>query len=661
MRPGRNDPCPCGSGKKYKRCCGALALARRDVDALVEAADALRARGRAREALPLYEQALELNPRSAEARNNLGNALFELGAWTEALGHYRRALELRPDDAQVHSNLGNALRQLGQLEEALTHSERAVALDPRQSVLHKNLALVLGALARRDEAAASYRRALALGPADIETLTQLGNLLRDLGERREALACYAQAVQLDPQRADGHCNLGNLLFELRRTSEAAESFRRALALRADYPQAHLGLAESLRVQGRPADAEASCRAALALDPDAAEALSFLGELQADRGRFAEAHELFARAIALDPTLVSAFCSLAAHRRMTRADTAWLEGTRTLLAKPLPLGHEIHLRYALGKYCDDVGEYDEAFGEYRHANELTMRHGAGYDRAKLTGRVDRLIERFDAAFIRRCQASASDSERPVLIIGMPRSGTSLTEQILASHPAVFGAGEIRFWDDAFTSLERAGPEADAGSLTVDLAREYLERLSARERDSSPSGGAVRVVDKMPANFLYAGLIHAALPRARLIHMRRHPLDTCLSIYFQNFYNVSPFANDLQSLAHYYREYVRITDHWRTVLPPSALLEVPYEGLIEDQEHWTRRMLDFLGLPWEPRCLEFHQTDRVVITASKWQVRQRINSASVGRWRHYERHLGPLRSLVSLAQPMRVASSLSSSSA
>jgi hypothetical protein len=171
----------------------------------------------------------------------------------------------------------------------------------------------------------------------------------------------------------------------------------------------------------------------------------------------------------------------------------------------------------------------------------------------------------------------------------------------------------------------------------MAADYLRRLTRT------SGGAQRVIDKMPANFMYAGLIHAALPRARIIHMRRHPIDTCLSIYFQQFFNMGPYANDLNDLAHYYGEYVRVTDHWRAVLPAAALLEVPYEALIQDQEGWTRRMLDFIGLAWDPRCLDFHQTERVVITASKWQVRQKVYATSAGRWRNYEKFLGPLQRL------------------
>jgi hypothetical protein len=253
--------------------------------------------------------------------------------------------------------------------------------------------------------------------------------------------------------------------------------------------------------------------------------------------------------------------------------------------------------------------------------------------------------------------------------------------------VFGAGEVRFWDRAFAALEeaaRVGGNLDGriGGLAQEYLRGISERVARADADAATSAGAAsadgasagaataeagsaaatnanataaaanagsanvaqRITDKMPANFLYAGLIHAVLPGAKIIHMQRDPLDTCLSVYFQNFFNVSPYANDLGNLAHYYEEYLRLMAHWRTVLPEHTLLEVPYEGLVEDLEGWTRRMLEFIGLPWDPKCLEFHQTDRVVITASKWQVRQKISATSIGRWRNYEKHLKPLRHLV-----------------
>jgi tetratricopeptide (TPR) repeat protein len=616
-----------------------LTLQPRNVEALIDAADSQRSLGRAREALGLYQRALALEPARAQAHNNLGNAFLDLGQPAAAVPCYRRALELRPDDAQVHYNLGDALRQLGQLEEAISCSRRAIALAPALSMAHNLTGLLLSARGQRAEAIASYREALRLNPRYVEALNNLGTLLREQGERREALSLHGQAVQLDPSRAQSHCNLGYALLDSRRVAEAAASFARALSLEGNNVSAHLGLAASLRVQGLPAEAEASCRGALSAEPRNASALTCLGELRADRGRFAEAQELFGRAIAFDADFAPAYASIAAHRRMGRNDGVWLAGAQRQLAKPLPLAEEVQLRYALGKYFDDLGEYDRAFASYQGANELTKRHGPSYDRERLTALVDRIIGVCSAAFVREPRAGECVSEQPVFIIGMPRSGTSLTEQILASHPAVFGAGEVRFWDRAFAALVRDGAERpDAPAALAQRAGEYLQRIGPQ------AGAALRVTDKMPANFLYAGLIHAALPRARIIHMQRHPLDTCLSVYFQNFFNVSPFANDLASLAHYYGEYLRISAHWRSVLPAATLLEIPYEGLIEDQEGWTRRMLEFIGLPWDSKCLDFHRTERVVITASKWQVRQRLNAASVGRWRNYERHLAPLRHLL-----------------
>lgn len=626
----------------------ALAIEPRDIEALVHAADALKELGRGQEAVPLYHRALRIDPRHLQALNNLGNAFLSLGQYADAVGYYRLALEVKPDDPQVLCNLSNAQRRLGYRDEALENIRRALSLDPASSVAHNQLGLLLAASGDREAAIASYRQALIVNSSNVDALNNLGTILREVGFRRDAVALHARAVQCDPARAESHCSLGMALFELRRVDDAVAGFRQALALQPNYAAAHLNLGLAMRQKRQPADAEASCRAALASDPNYVDALSFLGELHADRGQFAEGEELFRRARAIDPNFAPALSSIATHRKMTAEDAAWARDAEALLAKPLPLTNEITLRYSLGKYFDDIRDYGKAFEQYAGANELGKRVGAVYDGAKLTAYVERIMGYFDATFVQRHREEAAATESPIFIIGMPRSGTSLAEQILASHPAVFGAGEVTFWNTAYQAYQDAErKESGSGAaLLPGQASEYLSLLKTL------SGGAQRVVDKLPANFLYAGLIHAALPRARIIHMRRHPIDTCLSIYFQNFFNIGPYASDLGSLAHYYREYVRLTDHWREVLPAEALLEVSYEDLLEDQEGWTRRMLEFAGLPWDPKCLDFDQTDRVVITASKWQVRQKINKSSAGRWRHYEQFLGPLRDLMDLVRHPRL---------
>jgi tetratricopeptide (TPR) repeat protein len=563
----------------------ALAINPSKPDVLVDAADAQLALGRYAQAVEIYQQALQIEPHRADAHNNLGNALLGLGDAAAAASSYKTALALRPQDAQILCNLGNALRQIGELEHAEKCTRLALGIAPGLSMAHNNLGLLLAARGERDAAIASYREALRYNPGYIEA----------------------------------HRNLGQAWLESRRTRQAVDSFRQAIQLQPAHAGAHLGLAAALRIQRRPAEAEASCRQALEIAPESADGLVLLGELNADGGRFAEAQALFARALRQDPGFTPAYCSIAAHRRMTAADDGWLRSVQSLLERSLPAAHQMQLRYVLGKYFDDTGSYDEAFSNYQRANELNKALGSRYEAARLTSLVDGLIGERNHLGVQ-----SNDSQQPIFIIGMPRSGTSLAEQILSSHASVFGAGEVAFWD-------RADPRNEQ------LASQYLERIG------ESANGAPRITDKMPANFLYLGLIHAVFPHARIIHMRRHPLDTCLSVYFQNCFNVSPYANDLNNLAHYYGQYLRIMQHWRAALPGDALLEVSYEDLVQDTQTWARRMVDFVGLPWDPSCLEFHRTERAVITASKWQVRQKINTGSVGRWRKYARYLAPLQPL------------------
>jgi tetratricopeptide (TPR) repeat protein len=619
--------------------CRALEIQPNDAELLVEAANATRALGQVAESIALYQQALRLAPHFAEAHNNLGNAFLQLGSWEDAIRCYQRALEVRPEDADIHCNIGNVQRQLQRLDEALVSTERALVLNPQLTVAHNNRGLILAALGRRMEAIASFRQALKIDPNYVEALDNLGRILDELSEAHEALPLFRRVVELEPGRADTHCSLGNLLLRLVRVEDAVASFRRALGLDPRNAIAHAGLGAALRMQGLAAAAEGSCRAALSLDPKCVAAVSVLGELCADRGQFSQAEALFWRVIELDPDSSFAYFSLAKNRRMTRDQTAWLEGAEGLLAKPLPVRREISLRYALGKYYDDTEQYDDAFSHYHRANELTKQHGRRYDRSGFAAQIDKIIKRFDADSIRQLQSGGQLSERPVFIVGMPRSGTTLSEQILASHPVVFGAGELDFWQRAAAVFESTAVQRrDGAVLVADMARDYLDRLAGL------SGDTGRVIDKMPLNVVRMGLIHAALPRARIIHLQRHPIDTCLSIYFHDLSHMYPFASDLEDLVHYYGQYLRIAEHWRAVLPSSALLEVPYEALIADQDLWSRRMVDFIGLPWDSNCLNFHQTERSIITPSKWQVRQKITNASAGRWRNYEQHVGPLLSLL-----------------
>jgi tetratricopeptide (TPR) repeat protein len=601
----------------------------------VNLGNALGDLGRFSDAAASYRRAIELEPGLVEAHSNLGSALQNLGQLDAAVASYRRALEIQPQFAPAHSNLGNALQRLGHLREAVASCRRAIAIQPDLAAAHTNLGNALRDLGDLTEALANHRRAVKLQPDFAEAHNNLGNALRDLGELDAAVAAYGRALQLAPRFALAHNNLGGALRYLGRLDEAERCFRQTLALNPDYAPAHNNIAIVLRLQGRFTQAESSCRQALQIDPQLAAALMFLAELQADKGQFAEARELFERALRIDAHSPSAWAGLCSLKKMTLADAAWLTEAQRLADQPLPPRYGAQLRYAIGKYFDDVQDYAQAFTHYRLANELTRRCTVGHDRLQVEVAVELTIRRHDQHWLRRASCESSTSVRPVFIVGMPRSGTTLAEQILASHPDVFGGGELPFWTQAAAKYEAA-----AAVTTCQLAEDYLQLLGKL------APAAARTVDKMPHNFRCLGLISAALPNARIIHMRRDPIDTCLSMYFQNFDFAYSYSCDLEDLAHYYDEYRRLMRHWSVTLPQQALLDVPYEGLIEDPEAWSRRMLEFIGLPWDRRCLDFHQANHTVSTRSRWQVRQKINTAAAGRWRHYEQFIGPL---LRLGQP------------
>jgi tetratricopeptide (TPR) repeat protein len=609
-----------------------------DVECLFQFGNALLDRGEFGRAAEYLQQAIALKADFAEAHDSLGSARLALGNPADAATSHREALKLRPTFAEAHGNLGNALVSLGKLEEAIFHYRRMLEFRPTMAEAHNNLGNALLALKRYEEAQATYRRTVELRPDAPGAHANLGNALRELGRTDEALKHCRKAVELAPNDADAHRLLGNSFFDLGNMGEAVASYRRAIELEPTSADALTALSKVLRQTGRVTAAAEQCIQALTIKPDHAEALTLLGELQADNGRFAQAEALFAQATAIAPDLPDACAAVTRYRKMSISDGAWLESAERLLSKPLAIGEEILLRNAVGKYHDDLQNFDLAFESYRRANDLKKRTGNKHDQRRVSLRVDEISRRYDAKWFVRAAGAGIDSHRPIFVVGMPRSGTTLVEQILASHPAVFGAGELRYWHTAVAKYEassRTG-SVDAGAI-ASVATEYLKQLTEMS-------DATNVIDKMPANFMNLGLIHAALPAARIIHLQRNPIDTGLSIYFQTFSGTHTYANDLDDVAHYYAQYLRLMAHWEQTPVRAAILNISYEQLIEAPEAAIREVLAFVGLPWDERCLNFHETDRTVVTASNWQVRQKISKSSAGRWRNYERHLGPLRALL-----------------
>lgn len=613
-------------------CQRALALRPHFAAALGNLANAERARGALAAAIAGYRRVIALEPGLAEAHRNLGSALLETGDTEAAIHSLQKAIELRPGFARAVTQLARALTAAGRAAEAIPHYERLLARDPRAETLDEYAALLAG-LGRYEASASCYRGLLERAPRDARLHANLGHVLHCLGDFRTAIEHCRRAIELGPRLPESHLHLGNSLLALNALYEAEAAYVAGLEIAPAHAALHTAHAMAERALGRLADAEASARRALALRPDAADTLALLGSLAIDHGRFDEAEDLLRKALGIDPELPEALASLAALRKMS-PDVPWRDAAERVLARGLSVAHAINLHHALGKYYDDIDDPAAAFQHHRRGNELARGSRPGYDRAEMTQRVTRTLAAFDRHVLAALRSGGLGSERPVFVVGMPRSGTSLTEQILASHPEVHGAGELLYWIFA-ADAERAATAEKRAATIAGLGRAYLEGLAAQ------APAASRVVDKLPVNFRNIGLIHAALPGARFIHVERNALDTCLSIYFQGFSAAHLYATDFGDLAHYYREYRRLMAHWRAVLPPQTLLEVRYEDLVDDPEGWSRRMLAHIGLPWDPRCLEFHRTHRPVLTASNWQVRQPISKSSVDRWRRYERFIGPLR--------------------
>jgi tetratricopeptide (TPR) repeat protein len=568
-------------------------------------------------------------------------------------GMERAALEMldrQPESGSVWQWLAVALHSQG--KDSSHALRKAVRCLPNEASAHNNLGNSFARAGQFDDAIASYRRALALKPQFVEARGNLAQAHDSLGSTRlavgridDAVVNFRCAVEIDPGFFEAHNNLGNALRIAGHIDQALASYDRALQIAPGLAEAHGNRAVALRLIGRPTESRAACDRALQINPRFAPALVVLAELSADTGDFSEAARFFRAAIAIDPELTDAWAGLAGLRTLTQQDADWLRQTQSLAAKPLAPRKQAVLEFAIGKYFDDVGEFGEAFAHFRAANEAAKRSRAPHDRRALTEAVDAIVRDCGRNWIKELQAHASDSTRPVFIVGMLRSGTTLAEQILASHLQVMGAGELSFWRGAFAAI-RAQRTADERDRTCGhLAKDYLMLLRQLSLD------AVRVVDKMPTNFAFLGLMHALFPHARIIHLQRNPLDTCLSIYFQNFDTAITYGNDLEDLAHFYEEYLRVMNHWRAILPAGVMMEVRYEDLVVEQETWSRKMVEFMGLPWDARCLDFHANTRSVVTASKWQVRQKINRTALNRWRNYESQLGPLRRLVSPAMAVR----------
>jgi tetratricopeptide (TPR) repeat protein len=596
--------------------------------------------GRFGDAVKLFRRAIKVDRRSADAHHHLAVALSGLGRHDEAIERYRKALAIKPDLAEAHNNLAHSFQTSGRMEQALSHYETAVAIKPDYPEARNNLGVVLQALGRSAEAVTQYETALATRPNYADAHKNLGNLLGAGKRYQEAAAHYERALSVRPNDAEAHVALGNILRGLDQPDEAISYYVRALGFNPTYIEAHNGLGFANHMLGRSEEAIQHYRRALGIDRTNLEAHSRLGEALLALGRLEESRLAFERVVALAPRRAGCYWNLANSKRFTE-DDLHLADMKELVRNEVSLSAEeqIDLHFALGKAFADVENRQQSFEHLLRGNSL-MRRQINYDEATALGRLERIQGAFTAALMREKQGQGDPSTVPVFIVGMPRSGTTLIEQIIASHPKVFGAGELRVMANLAEGLsDRNGtlfPE-----VVPTMNGEHLRRLGGDYlRSVRPVAlAAERITDKMPGNFALAGLIHLALPNARIIHVCRDPRDTAFSCFSVLFARGHEYSYDLSELGRYSRAYQRLADHWRDVMP-ETMLEVSYEQVVADLEQQARRIIAHCGLEWDDACLAFHRTARSVRTASATQVRRPIYRSSIGRWRPYADVLQPL---------------------
>jgi tetratricopeptide (TPR) repeat protein len=595
---------------------------------------------RAGDAANLFRRAVKVDRNSADAHHHLGVALSALGRHEEAIERYEKALKLQPELPEAHNNIAHSYQALGRPEEAAAHYERALEIKPDYAEARNNFGTVLQAANRWKEAIAQYEKAVAIRPNYVEAHKNLGYMLNVVKHYREAAAHYKQALAFRPNDAEAHAALGDILDRSDLTEDAITHYKKGLAADPRCVEAHIGLGHTIHMLGKSEEAIRHYRQALAIRPTDAEAHNKLGDAMQALGRQKEAAVAFERALALTPRRAGVYWNLANSMHFTPGDPHFAAMTRLMDDRAsLTVEEQIDLHFALSKALRELGDPQASFQQLLLGNSLMRRH-VDYDETAALGRLERIQAIFTAELMHEKRGSGVSSNAPVFIVGMPRSGTTLIEQVLASHPSVFGAGELR----VMASLaERIGdpdralfPEAVlamSGEQLRGLGGQYIHAL---QRVAPPME---RITDKMPGNFALLGLIHLALPNARIIHVRRDPRDTAVSCFSQLFTRGHEFTYDLAELGRYIAAYERLMAHWRSLLG-DAMLEISYEDVVNDFEREAPRIIAHCDLAWNDACLAFHATERSVRTASAAQVRQPIYHGSVGRWRAHEEQLKPL---------------------
>lgn len=635
-----------GQGKKaeaVKAMSRAAKLAPANAQYLSNLGELERQRGKTQEAGIALREALHISPNHPQALNNLGILHYDRREFEEALACYKKALVHARSYPEAYNNMGNALRALGRPDEALDAYQRAVLLREQYPEAYNNMASVLRDQGQMPEAEHAYRKAISQRRDYIDAYVNLSVLLDGSGRSDEALRTLGDALKLSPRHLGTLVQVARIQHRKANYEQAEQAARMALQIDPNSAEAYAVLGQVLHETDRLRGAVDAFEAALRLKPNLIEVNSIYGVCLKSLGRLDDARKQFEKTLELAPTAFGVYANLADLQKFTPDSPHFKDMERIMAsAEDADSDRYMALHFALGKAYDDIGQYDKAFRHFK-VGTAQKRRKLNYEEAQTLGFFDAIRETFNEALMKDPPFAGDRSEVPVFIVGMPRSGSTLVEQVLSNHPDVFGAGEIKEFSRQLNMLRGRFPglpkypqmvqKLSAAQLRV-LGDGYLSKLIAL------SPGSARVTDKLLTNYYFVGLLHLLFPKARFIHTRRNPVDTCLSAYTKLFKDDMPHSYDLGELGRYYRKYDELMAHWDKVLPPGVMKTVVYEDVVNDMPAMARELIEFLGVPWNDACLTFHESTRPVKTASVVQVRQPVYSSSVGRWKRYGDEMKPL---------------------
>ncbi len=597
------------------------------------------------QAKKIYQALLLQVPDDPQASHFLGLLYQQLGDHSAALPLLRKAAKLLPQQAQAQSVLAVSLLETGEVDEAITYLHLAIEANPRSVAAHNSLGMALKEHGDLAAAIASYENAARLKPGVAQIHNNLGNALTESGNLQRAVASYRHAVKLQPVYPDALNNLGLALQKQGQFSEAGVHFKSAINQQPAFVDAHLNLVVTLALAGDANASKTECARLLEQQPDNAMGHNYMGNACNTLGEQSLALEHFRHAVELDPKLTEAHLQLA----LISKNTANIDEEALLRLFEDPgtdVGDRIELGFTLGRVYEARKEWGKSFSYYQQANRLKA-DSVHVSISETRVNFEQIKSIFNQELLNRHANLAPVGENAIFVLGMPRSGTSLVEQILASHSQVTGAGELKFLGEVArkmaADLEGQFPTSLEQLATEDIpeySQSYLSLLAA----SGDKGQ--QIVDKMPQNFHYIGLVALILPNARIIHCRRHPLATCFSLFKTLFTSGQDYSYNLSDLGQYFGLYEDLMSHWDMLLE-DRILHLDYEALVNNTESEIRRLLDFCDLKFEPGCMDFYKTKRAVSTASAAQVREPIYRDSVSQWKHYAPYLHPLEEALKLS--------------